>query len=153
MASKCRFTYKDYDGENSGCGFEIATMTAANFDATISAVNALSTAILAVQSENSLQTKIVTAQDNFISRAKATEKATQREHRWAVTLEDATTHRLATHDIPQADASLVGTDVDTLDLSAGVGQDLKNAIEAVVKFPGTGNAVNVVAVHYTGKRA
>jgi len=152
MASKCSFSYKDYDGESSKCTFDITTVTAANFDATNTAVNALSAAILGVQSENSLQSKRIEAVNNFISRAKATEKTTQREHRWAVTLEDATTHRLTTHEIPQADVSLVGTDVDTLDLAAGVGETLKTAIEAIVKFPGTGNAVNVVAIHYTGKR-
>lgn len=153
MPSKASFTYKDYDSETSTCSFDITTVTAANFDATNTAVNALSTAILGVQTENSLQTKRVMAVDNFISRAKATEKDTQREHIWIVTLEDATTHRLFTHQIPQADATLVGTDVDTLDLTAGVGLALKDAIEAVVKAPGTGNAVNVAGVHYSGKRA
>lgn len=148
MPSKCGFTYKDYDGEIGSVTFDITTVTAANFDATNTAVNALSSAILGVQTENSLQSKRYIAADNFISRAKAEQKATQRISKWVVTLEDATTHRLTTHEIPQADVTLIGTDVDTLDLSAGVGQALKTAIEAVVKFPGTGNAVNLVSVHY-----
>jgi len=152
MPSKCSFTYKDYDGETSTVSFDITTITAANFDATNTAVNALSTAILGIQTENSLQTKRVMAADNFISRAKAEEKATQREHLWVLTLEDDTTHRLFTHQVPQADVSLVGTDVDTLDLAAGVGATLKTAVEAVVKAPGTGNSVSLAAVHYTGSR-
>lgn len=151
MPSKCGFTYKDYDGETSTVTFDITTVSAANFDATNTAVNALSTAILAVQTENSLQSKRMLAVDNFISRAKAAENTTQREHVWVVTLEDATTHRIFTHQIPQADVTLVGTDVDTLDLSTGVGGALKTAIEAVVKAPGTGNAVNLVSVHYSGR--
>lgn len=153
MPSKASFTYKDYDGETSTCSFDITTMTAANFDATNTAVNALSTAILGVQTENSLQTKRILAMDNFISRAKASDKGTQREHLWVLTLEDATTHRLFTHQIPQADVDLVGTDVDTLDLTADPGLALKTAIEAVVKAPGTGNAVLLAGVHYTGNRA
>jgi len=153
MASRTSFSYKDYDSEVSSVGFDVTTLTAANFDATISAINTLSAAILGVQTENCLQSKTVTAQSTFISRAKAATKPAQREHKWIVTLEDATTHRLTTHEIPIADVALVGTDVDTLDLSAGVGGTLKDAIEAVVKFPGTGNGVNVMSIVYSGARA
>lgn len=148
MASQCSFSYRDYDNQLSSCGFDITTITGANLDTVNTAVNALSAAILAIQTENSLQSKRLIAADNFISRAKATEKDTQRAHKWVVTLEDATNHRLTTHRIPQADVSLIGEDVDTLDLGAGAGAALKTAIEAVVKFPGTGNAVNLVSVHY-----
>lgn len=153
MPSRASFSYKDYDGEVGSVGFDIATLTAANFDATINLVNALSTAILGVQTENCLQNKVVTAQNNYVSRSKAATKPAQREHKWIVTLEDATTHRLTTHEIPIAAVGLVGTDVDTLDLADnGVGEALKTAIEAVVKFPGTGNAVNVMSVVYSGAR-
>jgi hypothetical protein len=153
MPSQMSLSYKDYDSEMSSVRFDITTLTAANLDATISQVNALSAAILAIQTENSLQGKTVVAQNNFISRSPATEKATQREHRWIVTLEDSTTHRLTTHEIPQADAELVGEGVDTLSMADGVGATFKSTVEALVKFPGTGNAVNVIAVHYSGKRA
>lgn len=149
MPSKCGFTYKDYDGQVASTTFDIVTLTGANLDATNTLVNSLSTAILAIQTENALQSKRVIAVDNFISRAKASDKDSQASNKWVLTIEDAVTHRLATHQIPLADVMQIGTDVDTLDLSAGNGQALKTALEAVVKFPGTGNAVNLVSVHYS----
>lgn len=153
MASKVRFSYKDYDGEPSSVQFNTVPITAANFDAQVTAMNNLSTAILGVQTEASLQSKQLTAVDDFISRAKADEKATQREHRWILTLEDTVTHRLTTHQIPQADVSLISTDVDTLDLSTGAGATLKTAVEAMARFPGTGNPVNLLSCVYTGSRS
>jgi len=151
MPSECGFSYKDYDGEKTSVRFKIVTMTAANFDATITAINALSAAILALQTENALQDKRVYAQNTFVTRAKATGKTSQREHKWICTFEDATLHTLFRHEIGLADASLVGTDVDTLDLSAGVGQAFKTAAEAIVKSP-AGNAVYLMSVQYSGKR-
>lgn len=153
MASKVRFSYKDYDEEVSSVQFTTVPITAANFDAQVTAMNNLSTAILGVQTEASLQSKMLTAVDDFISRAKATEKATQREHRWILTLEDTVTHRLTTHQIPQADVSLISTDSDVLDLSTGPGATLKTAVEAMARFPGTNNPVLLLSVTYTGSRS
>lgn len=153
MTSKVRFSYKDYDGEPSSVQFNTVPITAANLDAQTTAMNNLSVAILGVQTEASLQSKMLTAVDDFISRAKATEKATQREHRWVLTLEDTVTHRLTTHQIPQADVSLIGADTDALDLSTGPGAALKTAVEAMARFPGTNNTVNLLSCVYTGSRS
>lgn len=153
MASKVRFSYKDYDAETSSVQFTTVPITAANFDAQVTAMNNLSTAILGVQTEASLQSKMLTAVDDFISRAKADDKTTQREHRWILTLEDTVTHRLTTHQIPQADVSLISTDSDVLDLSTGPGATLKTAVEAMARFPGTNNTVNLLSVTYTGSRS
>lgn len=151
MPSKATFEYQDYSREKSKVGFDIVEMTAANFDATITAINALSTAILGVQVENALQSKIVTAQNNLISRSPATDKASQRESKWMLTLEDNTLHSLSRHEVPLADTQWVTANSDFMDLSAGPGAALKTAVEAIVKSP-AGNAVSLVSVQFVGKR-
>lgn len=151
MASEVVFSYRDYSKEPSNAKFRVQDMTAANFDATITLINSLSTAILGVQVENTLQTKRVVAQNNFISRAPATDKSCQREIKWLVSLEDTTLHSVSRHEIPQADPTLVSANSDFVDLSAGAGAALKTAIEAVVKSP-AGNSVVVLAVELVGKR-
>jgi hypothetical protein len=151
MPSKVSFEYQDYSRERSKVGFNIVTLTAANFDATISAVNSLSSAILAVQKENALQSKKVMAQDTLVSRSPASDKASQRETKWLVTLEDATLHSLSRHEIPMADTQWVTANSDFADLSASPFDDLKTAIEATVKSP-AGNSVLMVSAQLVGKR-
>lgn len=150
MASECEFTYQDYSKEISKARFKINAITAANFDATVSLVNALSAAILGCQVENALQSKKVIAQNNFITRAPATDKASQRETKWLMTLEDATLHTLSRHEFPLADSQYVQANTDFMDLSDGVGEALKTAVEAVVLSP-AGNAVLLVSVQYVGR--
>lgn len=151
MGSEVTFTYQDYSREKSNVRFKITTMTAANFDATNTAINALSTAILALQPENSLQSKRVASANNFITRSPAADAGTQREMKWLAIFEDSTLHTLFRHEIPQADPSLLGSNSDYLDLSAGVGQAFKTAAEAVVKSPAD-NACVLLSVQFVGKR-
>ena len=151
MPSQATFKYQDYSRETSSVRFDVATLTAANFDATITLINSLSTAILGVQVENALQSKIVTAQNNLISRSPATDKAAQRESKWLLTLEDNTLHSLSRHELPLADTQYVVANSDFMDLSTSPGSALKTAVEAVVKSP-AGNAVSLVSVQFVGKR-
>lgn len=150
MASQAEFTYQDYSRETSRVKFNVQQMTAANFDATIALINTLSTAILGVQVENALQTKRVVAQNNLISRAPASTKPAQREVKWVVTCEDDTLHTLSRHEIPLADTQWVTANTDFMDLSAGVGLALKNAIEAAVLSP-AGNSVSVASIQLVGR--
>lgn len=151
MGSEIVFTYQDYSREKSNVKFNTVQMTAANFDAQITAINALSTAILALQPENSLQTKRVVAQNNYLTRAPASDQATQRENKWLCTFQDDTLKTLFRHEIPQAKLSLLGSNSDMLDLSAGAGLAFKTAAEAVVVSP-AGNASVLISVQFVGKR-
>lgn len=151
MPSQVSFKYQDYSRELSNVKFDVADMTAANFDATITAINALSVAILAVQTENALQSKIVTAQNNLISRSPAALKTSQRESKWLLLMEDNTLHTLSRHEIPLADTTYVTANTDYMDLANTPGSALKTAVEAVVKSP-AGNAVTLVSVQFVGKR-
>lgn len=151
MASQVVFSYKDYSKEISHARFDVTTMTAANFDATNTAINALSTAILGIQAENCLQGKRVVSASTFVTRAPATDKAAQREKKWLLTVEDNTLHTLSRHEVPIADTQYVTANSDFMDLSADPGLALKTAVEAVVKSP-AGNAVTLISVQFVGKR-
>lgn len=151
MGSEVTFTYQDYSREKSNVRFNVTTMTAANFDATNNAINSLSAAILALQQENTLQSKRVMSANNYISRAAATDKSCQREIKWLALFEDATTHSLFRHEIPQAKLSLLDQNSEFLDLGAGDGAAFKTAAEAIVKSP-AGNSCNLVSVQHVGKR-
>lgn len=151
MGSEVTFTYQDYSREKSNVRFAVTTMTAANFDATNTAINALSTAILAIQKENCLQSKRVIAQNNFITRSPASSAAAQREMKWLLLFEDNTLHTLFRHEIPIANPDLLTSNSDYLNLGAGVGSDLVDAAEAVVVSP-AGNTASLVSVQFVGKR-
>lgn len=78
----------------------------------------------------------------------------QRGVKWNVLIEDNTTHLKTTNYIPTADLSLLpnapgGGKLEDLDLTTGVGQDLKEAVEALVKYPGTGNSVTVLRIYFS----
>jgi hypothetical protein len=151
MASEVTFSYQDYSREKSNVRFNITTISAATHDAVNTAVNALSTAILTIQNENSLQSKRVISANNFVSRAPAALPETQREVKWLCMFEDTTLHSVFRHEIPQAKASLLAGNSDYLDLSAGDGQAFKTAAEAVVKSP-AGNSALLLSVQLVGKR-
>lgn len=151
MGSEVVFSYKDYSMEMSHAKFRITDMTAANFDVTITAINSLSTAILGVQKENALQSKRVVAQNNFLTRAPAANKLSQREMKWLLSVEDTTLHTISRHEVPLADPTLTTANTDFMDLSTGAGAALKTAVEAVVKSP-AGNGVLLISVEFVGKR-
>lgn len=151
MTSEVTFTYQDYSREKSNVRFAVTQMTAANFDATNTAIDALSTAIGNVQVENNLQSKKVAAVNTFYSRGAATSKSAQRENKWLLLFEDTTLHTLFRHEVPLADLQLVQANTDYMDLSAGDGLALKTAAEAIVRSP-AGNSASLASVQYVGKR-
>lgn len=152
MPSLYGLTYKDYNRETSRTEWQIVGITAANLAATQALLATLLTAVQGV-SIGELQTERVVATETFASRAPASSNLSQRENKWLVSIEDQVTHRLAKNEIPCADLSLLASNSEFLDLSAGAGLALKQAIEAVVKFPGTQNAVSVVSVQFVGRKA
>jgi hypothetical protein len=151
MPGKISYSFQDYSREKSSVQFDVATLTAGNIAGTVVAMDNLLAAIVAVQVEDCSQSKKLVAVDTPISKAPATDKAAQRETKWMVTLEDDTLHTLSRHEIPIADTQWVTANSDFMDLSAGVGQALKTAIEAIVNSP-AGNSVSVASVQLVGKR-
>ena len=92
--------------------------------------------------------------NDIISNAIPSSGLAQRGVKWNVLIEDNTTHLKTTNYIPTADLSLLpdapgGGKLEDLDLTAGVGLALKDAIEDLVKYPGTGNAVTVLRIYFS----
>lgn len=151
MPSLCSFSFQDYARELSTVRFRVQTMTAANFDATNTLILALQAAIIAVQAEDTLQSRRVLSEDAFVSRVPATIKAMKRENKWLLIAEDSTTHQVFKHEIPGADTDLLGSNSEYVVLTAGDGQALKTAFDACVKSP-AGNASSLISMQYVGKR-
>lgn len=92
--------------------------------------------------------------NDVVSNAVPASGLAQRGVKWNVLIEDNTTHLKTTNYIPTADLTLLpdapgGGKLEDLDLTAGVGLALKDAIEDLVKYPGTGNAVTVLRIYYS----
>lgn len=149
--SYAEWSFQDYSREKSRVRMQFQDITAANYDATKTLMDNVRTAILGIQQENCEQTYTVVAQSIFNSRAPASNKASQRESKWLLTLADTVTNKLSRHEVPIAKLDLVTANSDFMDLSAGAGLALKTAIEAGVKSP-AGNAVSLISVQYVGKR-
>lgn len=151
MAGLASFSFRDYSRELSSVRFALPDFTAANYDALLTGVGGLQTAMLALQVENALQSRRIIADNTFYTRSPATSKAAQRENKWLVVAEDATLHTLFRHEIPLANTTHVTGNSDYMDLSAGVGLAFKTAFEGIVDSPG-GNSSLLVSVQFVGKR-
>jgi hypothetical protein len=80
-----------------------------------------------------------------------TDAQSQRGVKWTVAWEDTVTFQRNTNTIPTANLDLLptvgGNRVEDLDLTAGVGLALKDAIEELCKSP-AGNPITVLRVYY-----
>jgi hypothetical protein len=152
MASQLEASYQDYSQEMSRIRVNITQMTAANFDAQVTLQNTLLTKILALQVENAQQNKRVIALNNYITGAAAANPLSQRENKLLVTYEDATTHAKTRMEIPLFDLTLLLPGTDLIDTTEAAWTEFVTAFEAVVVFPNTGNAVNVLTGQFVGKR-
>jgi len=77
-------------------------------------------------------------------------KFAQRELKWLCKYTDNTTLDRFRFEVPCADASLLGTSTDFLDLSAGAGLALKTAFQAIARSK-NGNAVTLNSVELVGR--
>lgn len=151
MPSEVSFSYLDNSGEKSNVRFNIASMTAANFDATHTAIIALQTAITALQPEDCLASRREVAINQYVTRTPPLLKATQREQKLLLLFEDTTLHTLFRNEIPCFNTDKLVMNEDYVLLTAGEGAALKTALEAIVKSP-AGNGVSLVKAQYVGKR-
>lgn len=92
--------------------------------------------------------------NDVVSNALPASGLAQRGVKWNVLMEDSVTHMKTTNYIPTADLTLLpdapgGGKLEDLDISTGVGGQLKDSIEDLVKYPGTGNAVIVLRIYYS----
>ncbi|HEY6020599.1 MAG TPA: hypothetical protein VIY48_12130 [Candidatus Paceibacterota bacterium] len=156
MASKYQVRYNDSTAgkngkpESAGTSIRIITMTAGNAAATVTALGTLLTAIQAV-SLGLLANETIVWSDTYSNAGFATDKHAQRENKWLVTMEDNTTHRTESFTIPCADLDLLPDNhSELMDLTAGAGLALKQAVEAVYRSV-EDNACTIVSVKFVGR--
>jgi hypothetical protein len=122
-------SYLDHKGKTSGVGFNTPDLTAGNIAATTALMDDVQTAVEAI-SLGALKNKAyVAVTEDFVAVAPANGEA-MRTKKWLVTGVDSEGNN-ASMEIPCADLSLLPAGSGTLDIAAGVGLALKDALEAV----------------------
>lgn len=149
MTSSVTLKAKDYGNEATRLGFNTLQMTAANFDAQNTLIDALQTAIDNVALGN-FSGKQVNAIDVAVG-PKATVVNAQRESKWRVIYEDATDPiGNGSFEIGMADLQFLVAGTGVMDTSAGAGAALVTAIEAAV-VSRLGNAITVSEIIHVGR--
>jgi hypothetical protein len=145
---KMNLSYVDHDGEGSSVGVGIVDMNAGNFAATMTDLDAIRDAIEAV-TLCTLRGRSIIAVTEEIAGVLPANGFAQRETKWLVSGVDAN-GQARTMEIPGADLSLLPSGSGVLNLASGVGQDLKDALDAAWVTP-TGDAITVEQVIHVGR--
>jgi len=143
---------RDSSNELGKTEWNIGDLTAGTIAGALTQMGALKAAIDAVTIGTVASERW--GDNDVISNAIPTDGAAQRGVKWNVLIEDSVTHLKTTNYVPTANLDLLpdapgGGKLEDLDISAGAGLALKDAIEDLVKYPGTGNAVVVLRVYYS----
>lgn len=141
--------FLDYSDERSDFGIYTPDLTAANFDATIALIDALVVEIEAV----SLGTKIKDTRSATVATFPATlpvSPSAQRESKWLIKAVDNVLGGDVRATIPTADLQFLVAGTGAMNLAAGQGLSLKNALEAVM-LSKYGNAVTVNSIEHVGR--
>lgn len=149
MAGKQTLTYLDYSLERSNVGVHVVTPDAAGLDAWNLSLDALRDAMDGVTIGT--RTKDARLYDTAV--AAATPPASvnaQRENKWLVIASDDVTGKVVSFEIPTADLTLLSGNTDLMDISAGAGLALKNAIEAIATSD-VGNTITVNEVRFVAR--
>lgn len=139
----------DYSYETTQVGMNITGLTAANFDAQVSAAQALQTAI---QNISLIDFEGLTIRhiDATVETDQPTSEYAQRENKWLVRYTDDVLNTRHTLEIGGPDLTLTGADGKTLDVSGGAGAAFVTAFETNALSP-AGNAVTFVSATHVGR--
>lgn len=148
MASNWSLKMIDYDGEGSSFSLTGVDTSAANYDAQITLIGALRTAVEGVTLGNTGSISL-TAFNSKISDAPAGSAFAQREIKWLVTIAGDTTGNLYQREIPTADLALLAPNSN--EMATGAARTaLVTAIEDY--FRGQGNETGtVVSIKHVGR--
>lgn len=148
---KYSVSYRDYSGETSPFTVYCVELTAGNFAATGTALQTLGTATNAL-SRGQPAKSVLTAQENVISAANATDPVAQREMKWLVSYRDTTTNKKYSLEIPCADLTTdnLAGNTDEADLTSTEWAAWVTAFEAIAKSE-VGNAVEVLGARFVGR--
>jgi hypothetical protein len=129
MPSRATFTGKDYGSETTNFSVLLPTTSSANYDAAVTSVNAIQTAVNGI-AVGDFTGKRLNSIDVPVG-AKSTDTDAQRERKWLVSYADPTDPiGNGSFEIGMADSSLLVADGENLNMSSGAGLAFKTAIEA-----------------------
>ena len=148
MTSRFKVTVVDYDTEKSNSNFRGVPVTSANYDAQVALADAIVSAIDGV-SIAEIDNHDFTSRATDLAPTPPTNQFAQRETKWLVSMID-TSGNPSNVEIGGADLGLLTGGSDELDLSAGAGLALKDAIEAYHRSL-QGNTVTVQTVRHVGR--
>lgn len=146
---KYNLSFIDHDSESSGFGIHTVNLTAGNFAATTALMTALRTAVEAVVMGTLRSETIVAVTDEIPGVAPASAWA-QRETKWLVSGVDGAGFT-STIEIPTADLTLLAGGTGTLDITAGAGLALADALNDVWMSPRSSSAVTVQRIIHVGR--
>lgn len=167
MPTRSSFQVADYDNEVSHTHLWVQDMSAANFDSVAQDVDELKDAILLVSLGEVRDAAIRKVYPE--SGALVTDPDAQRERKWVVLYRDMTQFldagatianpgylKLFTAEIACADASLLATNSDLMDVSAGTdGETFVNSFEANARSPynhtATSPVIEVIEIRMVGR--
>jgi hypothetical protein len=139
----------DSSGETANTEWEAGDLTPVSLAGALTGWETLKDAIQAVV--HGTQERDQWGDSTLIGTALNTSGENQRGKKWSVLLRDNTTLLKSTRKIPTANLSLLpilnGKRSEDLDLTAGVGLALKNAIEGFARS-NIGNNVTVLRIYY-----
>lgn len=151
------FTFTDFSKEKGTCQFNIAPLD----DTSILLLNAhplplgiYASLLAAIENVTvAITAQAAVSQVIRYSNTFPTDSQSQREKKWIVSYEDTVTFRRYSVEIPCAQLvdSQFKPNTDEIDLSNAIWINFVNAFEAAVVSP-DGNAVNVLAVTFSGAR-
>lgn len=137
--------------ENTNASFPITTLTAANYTAKASLIDALLTAIGSIVLGVEAKEETVFLR-SFISADPASSALAQRENKWLMRYHDAVTQQKFQVSVGTADLTKLMPHSEFIDLTAGDGAALKTAFEAIVVSPdNAANAVVLDTVQFVGR--
>lgn len=145
---KWNYQIIDHDSEGSTVGVTIADINAGNIAGTLAALATLAAAVDAVVVGTPRQEQVIAVTTEIAGVAPASGWA-QRETKWLVSGVDSQ-GLSCTLEIPTADLTLLAGGAKNLDISAGAGLALANALNAVW-LSRAGNAVTVSKITHVGR--
>jgi hypothetical protein len=145
---KWNYGIVDHDGETSTVGVNTVDLNAGNIAANLALLATLRDAVDAVIIGTPRSEQII-ADTEDIPGVLPADGFAQRETKWLVTGVD-TAGLTCTLEIPCANLDLLAGGTGTLDISAGPGQDLADALNAVW-VSRAGNAVTVSKIVHVGR--
>lgn len=137
---------RDYSREIGSTQFNIGDLTAISLPGALADMGDLRVAIEAVILGNVANSRW--GDDDFVSATAPTDPQAQRGVKWTIAWRDTVTGVPGQNFIPTADLSHLMTNSDEMDITAGVGLALKNAVDTLCKSP-AGNAVSVYRIYYS----